>query len=828
MSCRFWFVCVFSLACCLLFACESKEEDPTVDGGTTNPCGTGLKPYKTTCVPALDACKDGEVSLSGGGCKAIGLVECSVGVKLPGAATCTRVGQPATCPTGWSKVTGGWCEPVYDSTKCAAGYKPVLGKTSCQEIRACGSSTWGNIKTSSNTIFVDASNNGTGEGTQAKPYQTITVAMKYTKAGGHIALAAGTYNEDIYLTKAITIEGRCPQMVTIKQYDSYSYGAMDVSTKGVVIKGVSVTASRTGIFVSDYASAVVEDVVVSGCGETGVYVGAQAQLTLKNSLLQGNHETGFTLFTGKANISHTAILDSLPLKSSGVKGWGIQSWCTSTTDSAQGLTISDSLVRGNTDAGLLLNTTQVAITRTVVADTKMKADKTGGAGIVSQPGQNMKGGSVLTLTDVLLAKNRVGGLMLQGSSATAERLVVRDTQESASDLTGGQGIVAEVDHGPLNPSRLVLKDSALLRNKQSGLSVINSDCEVERTLIVDTLPRVSDKNGGVGISTNTAKKPRLSRGAKLTIKDSIIARNHDIGISLVSARATLERVLIKETRGGKDTMPWGIVETGEGILAFATKENTWKSETTITDSLIKNNRVNGIRTLAASATLTRTIIQDTQPTLESKLTGYGMQVGFDEQGQPSEVNLVQCVIQGNHDAGVLVVGSKFSAKGTAIRNTKAEVKNQDGGFGVVVMSPAGEGQRASLKLEDCYLTGNHEVSIVVNESDAIVHRSVIAATAKQKAGGVFGDGIQVFNKTGKLTMTNSWVDRSDRTGVLFSGSSGSVSGSTFTNGAFSIALESSASPTLSDDNLFDQNKRDSVAFSLGQKTAPLPPVPKYK
>jgi len=826
------------LCFCLLFAfsattlgCKEDNEEGdqgTADGGSTKTCGKGLKLYKSACVPALDTCKDGEVPLIGGGCLAVGVVECTEGLKLPGAASCTRVGQPKTCPSGWSKVKGGWCEPAYATTKCAAGYKPVLGKSTCQQIRDCGSGTWGNIQATAKTLYVDPNAGGPiATGSQATPYTSINQALAKSWDGYHIALAAGTYNEDVNMNNKVTIEGRCPQMVTIKKASTTSYGTVDIFANGAVLKGVTVTGASTGIVIDRDVSATVEDVVVSGCPHSGILMFRRSALTLKNSLLQGNREFGFAQNGGKADISNTAILDSLPVLSSGKKGRGISATATSATDAPPEIKITDSLIRGNSGIGIQIRSMKATVTRTVVADTKPEPDKSGGFGIFAEQFSTAKKSTSLILSDVLVASSRSAGIYIQGTQVTADRLVVRDTTSSAKDGLNGQGVRITTGFILKNPSQLQLKDSVLSGNQSSGLLVISSDCDVERTLIMDTKPLAKGNVGGFGIATNMGFTPWSTRGSKVTVKDSILARNSDLGLNMSSARVTLERVLVKDTKGGTGIYPAGKMELGYGMSAYSAKEYAWKAETTITDSVFKKNHATGIKIGGSKATLTRTVIQDTQPGLDSKNVGYGLQVIHGVDKTPAEVTLDRCALQSNHAVGALVVGSKLSLKGTVIRNTKIRINKKDYGYGLMLMSPYDFTQASSLKMEDSMLIGNRETGLVVQSSGAVIDRSVIADTAKQETTGIFGDGIQVFPKESKLTLTSSLVTKSARAGILFDGAGGSVKGCTIASGQFSIALESGASPTLGDDNLYDGNKRNPVAFSMGLKTAPLPTVPKY-
>jgi hypothetical protein len=94
----------------------------------------------------------------------------------------------------------------------------VIGKSTCQPVGDCGSGTWGKIAGTYNTLFVDGSHSGgSPDGSRNRPYTTIGAALARVGKNGHVALAAGTYNEELSIsTEGLTLEGRCAAMVTIK------------------------------------------------------------------------------------------------------------------------------------------------------------------------------------------------------------------------------------------------------------------------------------------------------------------------------------------------------------------------------------------------------------------------------------------------------------------------------------------------------------------------------------------------------------------------------------------------------------------------------------
>ena len=86
----------------------------------------------------------------------------------------------------------------------------------------------------------------------------------------------------------------------------------------------------------------------------------------------------------------------------------------------------------------------------------------------------------MTLRTSLVEQNHGVGVLVQGSQATIESTVVRDTQPR-SDGTSGNGIW--VQESPSTPGRasLWLRTSLVERNHDTGVFVSGSDATVEST-----------------------------------------------------------------------------------------------------------------------------------------------------------------------------------------------------------------------------------------------------------------------------------------------------------------------------------------------------------
>src|SRR6185436_10488706 len=100
---------------------------------------------------------------------------------------------------------------------CPPGSLAVPGDAACREIAPCGTGTWGDIPVEASTEHVDASYvGGASDGTSAKPWTTIQEAVDAAAPGAIVAVAAGSYAEDVRIDgKALRLWGVCPGEVEV-------------------------------------------------------------------------------------------------------------------------------------------------------------------------------------------------------------------------------------------------------------------------------------------------------------------------------------------------------------------------------------------------------------------------------------------------------------------------------------------------------------------------------------------------------------------------------------------------------------------------------------
>ena len=515
-------------------------------------CGDGFELTGPTCASVYDHCNQNEVALPGGGCK--------------------RVGAPATCLKGWKLVKGGWCEPVLPAGKCLKGAMAIIGKATCQPIMDCGSGKYGNIKASVKTIYVDHQySKSDSDGSKTKPYQSIEEALSTAPSGAHIVVAAGEYLEDLVITKPVTIEGRCPKMVTIKGYKTAHSGTIQVTANDTVIRGLTVTGSHRGVILFNAINVLVERCAISDNASFGLVAESKAEVTMRHSVVQGNHLMGVGAGSGS-----TVTVDQCEVRDTREKLFMKQAIAYGLlAENDSELTVRDSVIFDNgPEAGISIQRGKGKILRSVIRGTRERSKDTG----ISASGVRIALDSDLVIQDSLIADNLQTGIITTESTLTVERSVIRDTRPRARDGQYGWGILSRTIMEHMG-GKLAVRDSTVSGNSVMGVYVTGGVATLERVVIRDTgsadkSEKLSGGNTrplmGDGVHVNKDKCP-----TELSLLSCLVENSARAGLVVFDSKGTICRSVF---RGGTYAI---VVQTGAGPAIC-------------NDNLYENNERNGI------------------------------------------------------------------------------------------------------------------------------------------------------------------------------------------------------------------------------------------
>ncbi|MGZ3420358.1 MAG: right-handed parallel beta-helix repeat-containing protein [Polyangiales bacterium] len=476
-------------------------------------------PERTTlrgesCVPDVPSCDDRSIAPIGSGCVAVGVPSCAEGFDADGRGGCT-----ARLP----------------SDACKPGELALLGDASCHPVADCGSQPY--PPGTESAIHVDASYSGASDGSVAKPYSKIADAILAAPADGTIAIAAGSYTENLLIQRSLHLVGRCPSMVSIA-------GAPDKTTTYTVdviadatVSGVAVTGPYVSISVRN-GKATLDHLWVHDSGAQGVDLQmpttSNTEVTLRDSLVEGNHFAGILVLGAHATIERVVSRKNLP-EADGTGGAGLQigTW---KMNPASRVDVRASIFEDNTFANVAVAGVKATIDGSVLR--RSVAEPSGkeapGLGVYNDP-KNANVGDV-TLSSSLVEENRGVGIYVLSGKATIDKSVVRAQKTRASDDLGGDGITAA------RKADLTVRDSLVEGNRHAGILISGSTGVVERCVVRDTTAH-GDGAFGVGVAFSV-DGVLPSQGS---VEDTLIARSRYVGLAVVGSAVTAKRLLVRET-----------------------------------------------------------------------------------------------------------------------------------------------------------------------------------------------------------------------------------------------------------------------------------------
>ncbi|HZO15223.1 MAG TPA: hypothetical protein VFB62_18245, partial [Polyangiaceae bacterium] len=233
------------------------------------------------------------------------------------------------CAPGFEHDGAYSCAPILPADTCPPGLMAVPGETACRPVMTCGEGQWGDIPIDATTVYVDENYAGTdSDGSAAKPWTTIGAAASAAPTGALIAIAAGSYAEDMVITnKSVRIWGVCPERVEIVGLGS-GFATIDIvqGASGTEVHGLSIRGNGRGIGLSGSVDVVVDSVWVHDLTLGGIDLASAfgpTNAVVRGSLVEATRVAGIFSSGADATIEASVVRGTLPHLSLQLFGEGI-------------------------------------------------------------------------------------------------------------------------------------------------------------------------------------------------------------------------------------------------------------------------------------------------------------------------------------------------------------------------------------------------------------------------------------------------------------------------------------------------------------------------
>jgi hypothetical protein len=624
-----------ALACLGLTACDGGEEDGSTDGttsGTTAECALGdLRLADGRCQPPglpLDMkCPPGETPLGDGSCQAAGV-------------------PPDECGDGFAADGDGGCTPILPEEDCPFGLIAVPGETECREVAPCGSGTWGDIPVEADTELVDGSYPGDdSDGTQQKPWKTIQEGVDAAASGAIVAIAAGTYAENVVISFAAKrLWGRCPAMTTIQGVDKMA-SAVQVVANGSEIHALAVTGPNVGVHVDGADDLLIDAAWIHDTGKIGVLAVLSNGTMLRGSLVESVRELGVQAGGASLTMEGTVVRDVLPpagdpipneyntIAVSGFKDGGLRS----------NLTIRSSLVERTATLAMLMFESDCTMEGVAVRETLLPA------GVEPMTDGFSADGLIAVRSNVDIVgatfEHTSNGIIVAGSQATLERVTVSH---------GWMPPVAPFHHplyiGPHEgePSSATVRQSTVADNPEEGMAVIGSSATIESLLVRDN---------GKNFANVFLPAVIIQDGADATFRHTVLTGNQCVGFQVASAKALFEESVVRDMLSDSGTGRCAMVYPVGFVMGSMAPVGP-PGDLTIRSSLLEDCSQVGAGAIRSNLIMETSVVRDIRPREDDGFFGDGIIV-LGEAGQMATAKITGVRVEKAERAGISAFGGQI-------------------------------------------------------------------------------------------------------------------------------------------------------------------------
>jgi len=163
-------------------------------------------------------------------------------------------------------------------------------------------------------LYVDDSNHGSEDGSQAHPYNTINEAMDVSNSKTDIHVAKGFYKENIEINKGVRLYGEDKDDVVIEARTSKKHPTIYMRDDTVIDK-VTIKKGKYGISVAEDAKASIIKCVIKDSERDGIYINKgkikdSRLVSISESIIRDNDGGGIYSAQRKLSIINSQIKDN--------------------------------------------------------------------------------------------------------------------------------------------------------------------------------------------------------------------------------------------------------------------------------------------------------------------------------------------------------------------------------------------------------------------------------------------------------------------------------------------------------------------------------------
>lgn len=247
----------------------------------------------------------------------------------------------------------------------------------------------------------------------------------------------------------------------------------------------------------------------------------------------------------------------------------------------------------------------------------------------------------------------------------------------------------------------------------------------------------------------------------VTVRDCLVERARQFGLYARGCDVELERSSVRETLADSDGN-WGW-----GIMLNRASDSPTLASARLQRCVVEQSRGLGLGLFGVDAVVQSTVVRSTETNGQGQ-RGEGVVAQSEVDAERTIATFESCLIEHNHNVGLLIFGAAVELVGTAVRTTEPDDLGRNG-RGIVVQQRPDSGMRGALSARDSRIELSHDAGVFVDGSDARLERVVVSRTEPTGSGpGGMGliAGLQPSNgERASVTVQSSVIEHNHYIGV---------------------------------------------------------------
>jgi hypothetical protein len=573
---------------------------------------------------------------------------CEPGTLEQEDGSCLAAGVPEDgCGEGFEHDGDAGCAPILPADDdCAPGMTALPGDRACRLLRPCPTEPWGDIPVEPDTLYVDAAFTGTPDGSVDAPFVSIQEAIDAASPGVIVAVAAGTYAEELIVDQPIRLWGVCPTGVSVApQTGSTAVTVTDAGT--VEIHAIGITHPAAGVSVNGASQALLSEVWVHDVpGGMGIAINATEPVVLRDVVVETVSRAGINLIAGTVDGERIEVRD---VSLDDGFGYGIAAGDVDDPNAERLMTLRRVRIRDVRDIGILVQGADATVEDSLIEDVT-----SGGAVFPTLPRAGLLGiGDAVGGHAVGLRRSVVRTTMAAGVFVLGVDLELRHV--TVSDLDPGpdfaRGLIVDPYLG-VQPNSMIVESAV---KGIAGVAVrLRGQSEVTSVAVRDGLPSPFNK---------TADGIFLLPPNDVSLRGVLVEDAIGFGMNIAGGNVTLSASRVSNTGSPPDTERLGAgiaVHPAGGGNAFppvhAELSGLW----------VDGNAQLGVG-IAGDGSLTNSLVEGTTANALGQLGDGVVAISFfDEPAELATASVHDTITRGNERAGLATFGATSTVGETDI------------------------------------------------------------------------------------------------------------------------------------------------------------------